>query len=34
MKNMYLKYIDLKNMDHQHLPGTLDISETGTKNNR
>jgi hypothetical protein len=33
MKNLYLKFIDLKNMGHQHLPGTLEISETGLKVN-
>ena len=33
MKNLYLKFIDLKNMGHQQLPGTLEISETGLKVN-
>lgn len=33
MKNLYLKFIDLKNMGHQHLPGTMEISETGLKVN-
>ena len=33
MKNLYLKFIDLKNMGHQHLPGTLEISETSLKVN-
>ena len=29
MKSLYLKHIDMKNMGHQHLPGTLEISDTG-----
>jgi hypothetical protein len=29
MKNLYLKHIDMKMMGHQHLPGTLEISDTG-----
>ena len=33
MKNLYLKFIDLKTMGHQQLPGTLEISETGLKVN-
>ena len=33
IKNLYLEFIDLKNMGHQHLPGTLEIFETGLKVN-
>ena len=33
MKNLYLKFIDLKSLGHQQLPGTLEISETGLKVN-
>ena len=33
MKNLYLKYIDMKNMGQQMLPGTLDVSDTGRRFN-
>ena len=33
MTKLYLIFIDLKNMGHQHLPGTMEISETGLKVN-
>ena len=33
MKNLYFKSIEMKNMGHQQLPGTMEISETGLKVN-
>ena len=33
MKNLYFKSIEMKNMGHQQLPGTMEVSETGLKVN-
>ena len=33
MKNLYFKSIEMKNLGHQQLPGTMEVSETGLKVN-
>ena len=33
MKNLYFKFVEMRNMGHQQLPGTIEISDTGMKVN-
>ena len=33
MKNLYFKLVEMRNMGHQQLPGTIEISDTGLKVN-
>ena len=33
LKNLYFKFVEMRNMGHQQLPGTIEISDTGMKVN-